>query len=179
MEERAMRTEVRFAAVAVLVTMAGAAQAAPIQVQVNGERVNFPYAQPAQVAGRVMIPLRGVLERLGADRIDWRPARQEVLVSAAGRDLRLKIGDRNAEVNGRDVSLDVPPMMGIGIRNPNSARLGMVCMTLAKPSTQVRKPGFRVSKMPAGMPIAIATASACASAQRSRSTRRPSSASSW
>jgi hypothetical protein len=91
--------------------MAGAAQAAPIDVRVNGERVNFPYAQPTEVAGRVMVPLRGVLERLGADRIDWRPARQEVLVSGADRDIRLHIGDRIAEVNGREVPLDVPPMI--------------------------------------------------------------------
>src|SRR5437870_13817550 len=111
MEETAMRTGVGCAATAALLFAVGSAQAARIDVQVNGERVNFPYAQPAQVAGRVMIPLRGVLERLGADRIDWRPARQEVVVSAGGRDLRLHIGDRTAEVNGRDVSLDVPPMI--------------------------------------------------------------------
>src|SRR5258707_891826 len=91
--------------------VAGLAQAAPITVQVNGESVNFPYAQPAQVAGRVMIPLRGVLERLGADRIDWRPLRQEVFVSGAGRNILLRIGDRNAQVDGRQVSLDVPPMI--------------------------------------------------------------------
>jgi hypothetical protein len=38
-----------------------------------------------------MIPLRGVLERLGAERIDWRPADQEVVVSAAGREMHLHI----------------------------------------------------------------------------------------
>src|SRR5438046_2288351 len=106
-----MKTAGRFAAVAALVTLAGATQATPIQVQVNGRPVGFPNAQPAEVAGRVMIPLRGVLERLGAERIDWQPADQEVVVSAAGREMRLHIGDRTAVVNGRDVSLDVPPMI--------------------------------------------------------------------
>ena len=36
------------------------------------------------------------------------------------------------------VRLPMPPMNGIGIRKPNSARLGMVCMMLENPSSQGR-----------------------------------------
>jgi len=96
---------------AVLLTAVGIAQADDIAVRVNGERVRFPAAQPTQIAGRVMIPLRGVLQRLGADRVQWRPERQEVQVSGSTGDMRLRIGDRMAEVNGRRVELDVPPMV--------------------------------------------------------------------
>jgi hypothetical protein len=49
-----------------------------------------------------------------------------------------------------------PPMKGSGIRNPNSARLGIVCSTLATPSTGVRHSGRRVSSTPSGTPMTIA-----------------------
>ncbi len=56
------------------------------------------------------------------------------------------------------VRLPMPPMNGIGIRNPNSARLGMVCITFAKPSNGVRNAARRVSKMPSGSPAPTAMA---------------------
>jgi len=96
---------------AALLIAAGSARADDIAVRVNGERVHFVSAQPTQIAGRVMIPLRGVLQRLGADRVQWRPVRQEVVVGGAAGDMRLRIGDRVALVNGRPVELDVPPMV--------------------------------------------------------------------
>jgi hypothetical protein len=99
------------AASAALLMAVGITRADNIGVRVNGERVDFPAAQPTQIAGRVMIPLRGVLQRLGADRVQWRPERQEVLVSGTAGDMRLRIGDRVAVVNGRPVELDVPPMV--------------------------------------------------------------------
>jgi hypothetical protein len=106
-----MRATVLGAMGAALLIGAGSVQAATINVQINGEAVHFPYAQPTQIAGRVMIPLRGVLERLGPVRIDWRPARQEVGVAGPSGDMLLRIGARTAHVNGRDVPLDVPPLI--------------------------------------------------------------------
>lgn len=96
---------------AALLMGGGSARADDIAVRVDGQRVRFPAAQPTQIAGRVMIPLRGVLQRLGADRVQWRSERQEVLVSGSAGDMRLRIGDREALVNGRPVELDVPPMV--------------------------------------------------------------------
>lgn len=96
---------------AALAMIAGAAGADPIRLLVNGDPVHFQYAQPTQVAGRVMIPLRGVLERLGAERIQWRPEQQAVIVAAPSGRIRLEIGSRTAVVNGQPVMLDVPPMI--------------------------------------------------------------------
>jgi hypothetical protein len=98
------------AGAALLITVS-AAWADEIKVRVNGEPVPFRSAQPTQIAGRVMIPLRGVLEQLGAERVLWRPERQEVFVRHGTSDIRLHIGDRVALVNGRPVELDVPPMV--------------------------------------------------------------------
>jgi hypothetical protein len=142
------------AAVAALL-IAGSVQAAPIDVQVNGERVDFPYAQPTEVAGRVMIPLRGVLDRLGADRIDWRPARQEVIVAGPSGDMRLRIGDRTAVVDGRDVPLDVPPMI---LRGTTMVPLRFISENL----------GARIDWLPDQQTVYIATPGQRVAGYRSR-----------
>jgi len=129
---------------AALLMLAANAHAGPIAVQVNGEPVNFPYAQPTQIAGRVMIPLRGVLERLGADRIDWRPQRQEVVVAGSHGDLQLRIGERMAQVNGRQVPLDVPPLI---LQNTTMVPLRFVSENL----------GARVDWLPGNQTVYIAT----------------------
>src|SRR6266581_8573203 len=60
-------------------------------------------------------------------------------------------------------------MSGMGMRKPNSARLGTVCMRLANPSTGRRQPARRVSRIPRAMPIdeamptAISTMLTCSS----------------
>ena len=50
----------------------------------------------------------------------------------------------------------MPPINGTGISKPNNARLGTVCITLANPSTGVRKLLTRVNKTPSGTPSKIA-----------------------
>jgi hypothetical protein len=92
---------------------AAAALAYDIGVRVNGEPVRFAGIGPQQVQGRVMVPLRGVLEKLGAY-VDWVPSTQTVVASKGNMDLQLKIGSRAAQVNGREVLLDVPAMTMAG-----------------------------------------------------------------
>jgi hypothetical protein len=134
------------AAGAALLMAAGPAFADDIRVLVNGDPVRFPYAQPTRIAGRVMIPLRGVLERLGADRVQWRPQRQEVWVSGAGADMRLRIGDRVAVVDGQPVTMDVPPLI---VQNTTMVPLRFVSENL----------GARVDWLPATDTVYIATPS--------------------
>ena len=56
------------------------------------------------------------------------------------------------------VRVPMPPTNGSGIRNPNSARLGMVCARLASATIGLAIDGRRAATMPSGMPIAAATA---------------------
>ncbi len=79
----------------------------PIHVNVNSENVVFTGMAPQQVQGRVMIPVRGVLEKLGAQ-VTWVGKTQEVVATNGKVDITLKIGSREARVNGRIVPLDVP-----------------------------------------------------------------------
>jgi hypothetical protein len=79
----------------------------PIHVNVNNEPVLFKGMTPQQIQGRVMIPVRGVLEKLGAQ-VTWVAKTQEVVANNGKVDITLKIGSRQARINGKDVPLDVP-----------------------------------------------------------------------
>ncbi len=80
-----------------------------IEVTVNGEPVRFSGIGPQQVQGRVMVPLRGVLEKLGAY-VDWVPSTRTVVATRGDLDIQLPLGGRIARVNGREVLMDVPAM---------------------------------------------------------------------
>jgi hypothetical protein len=94
---------------ALLCVGATVARADTINVRVNGEPVAFEGTQPREVNGRVLVPLRGVLEKLGAS-IDWRQDSQTVIATRGNTEIDLPIGSRVATVNGREVALDVPAM---------------------------------------------------------------------
>lgn len=83
-------------------------QAQTVQVIVDGSSVFFDQP-PVVVGGRVLVPLRGVFERLGAF-VQWNPVNNTVLASRGATQVQLTIGSRQAFVNGRQVLLDVPAM---------------------------------------------------------------------
>lgn len=90
-----------------LAAAAGSIMAQSLNVTINGDPVRFTGTQPMVVRGRVMVPLRGVLEQMGAF-VGWDPATRTVFAQKSGTDVQLSIGSRTATVNGRTVTLDVP-----------------------------------------------------------------------
>lgn len=78
-----------------------------ISVTVNGDPVQFQDIGPQSIEGRTLVPVRGVLEKLGAQ-IAFDNATQTVIASTPTIDIQLKIGARTAIVNGKSVTLDVP-----------------------------------------------------------------------
>ena len=90
-----------------LVFSSFAAFARPIDVRVNGNMVNFGAVGPREMNGRVMVPLRGVLEQMGAY-VSWDSATQTVFAEKGDMSITLPIGSTTARVNGRTVNLDVP-----------------------------------------------------------------------
>jgi len=96
-------------ALALAAVLAGPAAAQ--RVVVNQREVHFRDQPPVQRGGRVYIPLRGVLERIGAERIDWRPERGEVFVASGGREIELRIDSNRARVDGQPVELDAPAIL--------------------------------------------------------------------
>lgn len=102
-----IRKGTTFAVLALATAMAGAQD---ISVKVDGKPVNFSNASPRTVDGRVLVPLRGVFEEMGAT-VQWRAARREVIATRGDQKVTLPIGSRTATIDGREVQLDVPAMI--------------------------------------------------------------------
>ncbi len=90
-----------------------ASMADDIRVIVNGHEVNFDTIGPREYNGRVLVPLRGVLEDLGAT-VDWDANTQTVIAANKGMEIQLPIGRRFAMVNNERIPLDVPAMTVAG-----------------------------------------------------------------
>jgi hypothetical protein len=69
--------------------------------------VDFSGQPPVSQGGRVLVPLRGVLEKLGAY-VQYDSAARVITALKGDLNIRLPIGGRQATVNERPVSLDVP-----------------------------------------------------------------------
>jgi Copper amine oxidase N-terminal domain len=83
------------------------ATAQAIGVTVNGQPVQFQDIGPQQIEGRTLVPVRGVLEKLGAS-VAFDNRTQTVIASTPKIDIQLKIGSKTAIVNGNNVILDTP-----------------------------------------------------------------------
>ena len=110
------RFGVRLLAGAVIAAVAGVAIAAQAQtpapsvrVVVDGQPAAFD-VPPVMVSGRVLVPLRGVFERLGAV-VTWDPATQTVLAARGETTMSLRVGNPVASVNGQPTTMDVPAIL--------------------------------------------------------------------
>jgi hypothetical protein len=79
---------------------------ATVRVYVNGEQVMFDQ-QPIVVGSRVLVPLRGIFEKMGAT-VVWLPETRTVRAQRGTTSVELHIGSTSALVNGATVTLDVP-----------------------------------------------------------------------
>jgi hypothetical protein len=100
------KTILLFALVALMLTATAHAQS--ISVTVNGSPVAFDQP-PISQNGRVLVPLRGVFERLGAT-VVWDAATRGIHAQSGSNTIDLTIGSTMAMVNGQGRSLDSPPM---------------------------------------------------------------------
>lgn len=80
-----------------------------VRVFVDGQLVQFDQP-PIVVGARVLVPLRGIFERLGAT-VEWEAGTRTVLAVSGSTVVELVIGRRTARVNDRVVQLDVPAMV--------------------------------------------------------------------
>ena len=84
-----------------------AASAQPVAVSLNGYPV--PLDQPPLLSGgRVLVPMRGIFQKMGAD-VVYLPSRREVEATRGGTTVLLTLGSRTAYVDGRPLHLDTPP----------------------------------------------------------------------
>jgi len=89
-------------------TMLGTSAVAqfPVRVFVDGDQVQFDQP-PIVVGSRVLVPLRGIFEKMGAF-VEWNPANRTVRAVRGTTVVELQIGSRVARVNGNPITLDVP-----------------------------------------------------------------------
>lgn len=83
-----------------------------IKVLYNGSQLAFdvnPYIKDS----RTLVPFRKILETLGAT-VSWDESSKKVIAQKGSTQIQLKIGSREAMVNGKGVSLDVSPEISGG-----------------------------------------------------------------
>ncbi|AEV69347.1 copper amine oxidase N-terminal domain-containing protein [Acetivibrio clariflavus] len=83
----------------------------PLRVVVNGEKVNFPDAQPfIDENGRTQVPVRFVSEALGAN-VDWNGDAKKVTVTLNSRKVVLTIGLKTYEINNQTYQMDTVALL--------------------------------------------------------------------
>ncbi len=87
-----------------------AAAAPGITLILNGSRVSPQVAPYIDSNGRTMVPLRFIMESMGAD-VDWLAAEQGIVINRGTTTLKMGIGRRQAEVNGQSITLDTTPVL--------------------------------------------------------------------
>lgn len=91
-----MQKRILLVAVGILAASITAAQT-PIYVTVNGQPVTFNEGKPIQRNGRVLVPLRGVFEKMGAS-VRWNGTLRQITASKNDSLVQLRIGSKNATV---------------------------------------------------------------------------------
>lgn len=102
-----MKRTIKAGAFGALILTAAVASAQDIRVSVDGQPVKFSGTEPQYRNGRVLVPLRGVFEQMGAE-VRWKPETRTVVATRDGKEVRLTIGESIASVDGRPVTMDVP-----------------------------------------------------------------------
>lgn len=81
-----------------------------ILVSVEGKMIEFEDQEPVIKNSRTLIPFRGVLENLGAE-VNWDQEKKMVTTSLGDKKIEMTIGQETIKVDGKDVKLDVAPMI--------------------------------------------------------------------
>lgn len=84
-----------------------------IQVYVDGSRVQFDRVRPILVGRRVLVPLRGVFEKMGA-KVAYDAVNDRVFAKRGGTSVTLSLHRRAAYVNGQPRRLDTWPKISRG-----------------------------------------------------------------
>ena len=87
-------------------------QSRPINVTLDGQPVTFDVA-PIIESGRTLVPVRAILEALGAQ-LTWDANSQQVTAQKEDTTISLTIGETTAYVNGEAYQLDVPAQIRDG-----------------------------------------------------------------
>lgn len=82
-------------------------------VSLNDEFVEFNDQIPILKDNRTLVPFRAILEKAGA-KVDWNQASKKVTATYNGKTIEMTIGNPVIKVDGKDIKLDVAPMVKNG-----------------------------------------------------------------
>jgi peptidoglycan endopeptidase LytE len=88
-----------------------------VKVQVNDSIVAFPEAQPfIDPSGTLLVPIRNIAEKMGY-KVDWAMSNSSISLklSDGNKVISLKTGSTEANVNGKSIKTDVPPVLANGM----------------------------------------------------------------
>lgn len=86
---------------------------APISVVLNGRVLDLGGTGASQVGGRILVPLRGVFESLGAT-VNYDAPTSTIYAMRDTTNVQLRLGSTQASVNGQQRVLDVPAQARFG-----------------------------------------------------------------
>lgn len=86
------------------------AEQEPIEVLLNGDLVEFADQAPANIDGRVLVPIRAVAEKMGAE-VLWDEQTQTAQVKKDDTNVSLTINNSDITVNGEKKTIDVAPQI--------------------------------------------------------------------
>lgn len=81
-----------------------------IKVKIDGEELTFKEQAPVMVDNRVLVPMRAIFEKLGAD-VQWLASSRKVVANTDTKNITMTIGDKVYYLNGEKKELDVPPQV--------------------------------------------------------------------
>ena len=84
-----------------------------VKVTVDGEAVDFGGVPPQVQGSRIMVPVRGVFEKLGA-RLVWDPVTKTVKATRADSSVMVTLGRTDAMIDGKVATVGTPPIMAEG-----------------------------------------------------------------
>ncbi len=87
-------------------------QSEEIQVSLDAEPVAFD-VPPFIKNGSTMVPFRDLFEKLGL-KVTWIEDTQTIIGEKEGTTIRMQVGQQSADVNGKPISLAVPPTVVSG-----------------------------------------------------------------
>jgi hypothetical protein len=81
-----------------------------VKVRLDGELVTFADTAPVMEGSRVLVPLRGVFEKMGAT-LQWDAASRTVTAHHGDKVIVLPVGQMQAKIGDKNVALDQPAMV--------------------------------------------------------------------
>lgn len=82
-------------------------------VSLEDDIVEFEDVQPIIKDSRTLVPFRAILEKAGA-KVDWNQEDKKVTAELDGKKIEMTIGQKKIMVDGKEVQLDVAPMIKEG-----------------------------------------------------------------